>query len=128
MIAAEKIFRRSDIEGSGETIDEYELYLHFFGEYVFYVNGGVLTDLDAVGKFGKTREICRKLDEYSVRLYTAHDAGYGLTDLKAAHVFFPRSEELLVRYGNTAKFFIDALYHGFNKHSGIKPVFRMRDP
>ena len=58
-----------------EAVDDDKLYLHLFGQDVFYVYRNAVTHAYSLGKFGKSRKIGRKLDENSVAFDTAADSG-----------------------------------------------------
>ena len=82
-------------------VDKHQLYLHSFGKYAFYVDGGGISDLKFVAiqlaaRLGKTGKIGRQLKKYTVVFNASHSTGYRLSYGKERGVFRPSSEQLFM--------------------------------
>ena len=104
-----------------------QLYLHSLGNDVFDIYGGTLTYLKSLARFGKSRKIRRQLNENAVILDRTDNTRNRLPDTELSGVFLPRSEQLLVRNVNSARFVIDAFNYRFNAAADRKAVLGVSD-
>ena len=66
---------------SAKTVDYAQFYFHFFGNYIFYVNGCLLTRNNARFIFGESRKVRRQFNKYTVIFDRAHNSANGLPDI-----------------------------------------------
>ncbi len=73
-----------------------KLDLHFFGNQSLYVYADALSRENIAAQLRKTCEIGRNFNKDSIAFNGADDTGDGLSDMKAADIFLPCAQQLLV--------------------------------